>query len=205
MYNNSPGVMRDLARKVDNNISPQTISNLSSEVIEQTVKSLNHCHKKAKLLHRLAMTFCMEPVPSTSAGLLKVHGIAVIIALSLPMTSATGIGPAISEVILCVAFRKKRRQCRESEYFDLDENKHQEAISAQNSLDIDSRKRSTTDIACIDESLERVASCWQIPTSFQVHAITKGGCVDSETLCSNALVGQELEDVGKGKFENTSK
>jgi endonuclease III len=66
--------MRELAAHVNNDISPRLVSNLSIEVIEQIVKSLNHCHKKAKLLLQLAETFSNEPIPSTSAGLLKIHG-----------------------------------------------------------------------------------------------------------------------------------
>ena len=68
------GAMRNLAKLVNNDLSPQSISALPFVEIEEAIKTLNYCKKKAALLQNLALKFSQEPVPSTSAGLLKVHG-----------------------------------------------------------------------------------------------------------------------------------
>lgn len=66
--------LRNLAKATNNDISPQTIMNMSIEEIAQVIKSLNYCHKKVSTLRSIAEMFLDCEVPNSISALLKIPG-----------------------------------------------------------------------------------------------------------------------------------
>jgi endonuclease III len=70
----SVAALRRLAAHVDNDLSPQNLSRLDIDSLEDKIRTVNHCRKKSKTIIDLAKIILRKSMPSTRIGLCQLPG-----------------------------------------------------------------------------------------------------------------------------------